>query len=59
MKNSSVLVLYYTRDNRYSFNVLLGALEGIDLEGLDVCIIEDDSKLLLSLEEFIDSYKKS
>lgn len=57
MQNSSALILYYTRDNRYSFNVLLGALEGATLEELDVYIIENETKLLLGLEEFLDRYK--
>lgn len=57
MKNPLALILYYTRDNRYSFNVLLGALERSSLEGLDVYILEDEDKLLSGLNELINKYK--
>lgn len=59
MRKYYALILFYTRDNRYSFNVLLGALESSSvIEDLDVYLIEDQIKLLQTLDDIVKSYRK-
>ncbi|MCX7795878.1 MAG: TIGR04013 family B12-binding domain/radical SAM domain-containing protein [bacterium] len=53
------LVFFYTRDNRYSFNVLLGAIESSPIiENLEIFLLEDKTKLLDDLEEILKNYHK-
>lgn len=59
MRKDCALILFYTRDNRYSFNVLLGAIEGsFVIEHLDVYIMEDPKRLLQAVDDIIKSYRK-
>jgi len=59
MRKDCALVLFYTRDNRYSFNVLLGAIENTSLiEALEVYLIEDRGSLLQNLEEITRRFRK-
>lgn len=58
MRKDFALALFYTRDNRYSFNALLGAIESSHIENLDIYLIEDQEKLLKDLDEMLERYKK-
>lgn len=59
MRKNCALILFYTRDNRYSFNILLGALESTSIiEDLDVYLIEDQTKLLQAVDDVTESYRK-
>ena len=59
MRKDCALVLFYTRGNRYSFNVLLGAIESTPLiEALEIYFAEDQVELLQTLEEIIEGFRK-
>ncbi|MBC7319185.1 TIGR04013 family B12-binding domain/radical SAM domain-containing protein [bacterium] len=59
MRRDCALVIFYTRDNRYSFNVLLGAIESSStVKNLDIYFVEDQIKLLQALDELIKLYKR-
>ncbi len=53
------LVIYYNKKNRYSFNSLLGAIEGDEnLKELKIFIIEKESELF-NLDEIIEKNNKT
>jgi B12-binding domain/radical SAM domain protein len=59
MRKDLALVLFYTRDNRYSFNALLGAIEGsLFTESPDIYLAESQTELIQRLEEIIERYRK-
>ncbi len=59
MRKDLALVLFYTRDNRYSFNALLGAIEGsLFIEILDIYLAESQAELLCKLEDIIEKYRR-
>ncbi len=53
------LLIYYPKENRYSFNVLLGALEKKDIfNKIDIYMIQNKEEFLFFLRETENSYQK-
>ncbi len=58
MKKNLGLVIYYKKENRYSFNALLGALEIQEFyKDLAIYIFEKEEILISSLKEIIEDHK--
>jgi B12-binding domain/radical SAM domain protein len=58
MKKNIGLVLYYSRENRYSFNALVGAIETEDdFEDLKIYFIYNAEELVLKLRDIIEQHE--
>ncbi len=58
MRNKTAFLVYYHKQNFYSFNAIIGALETCkDLNDLTICFARDNSKLIQELERIILSYE--
>ena len=59
MKNNIAFVMYYNKENRYSFNALIGALETEEyFDSLKVYFIRHEKELISELENIIKIYEK-
>ncbi|MFX1277449.1 MAG: TIGR04013 family B12-binding domain/radical SAM domain-containing protein [Promethearchaeota archaeon] len=59
MKKTIAIVLYYSKNNKYSFNALIGALEQDDIEQhVDVFFIAKKNELFQAIDDIIQRYKK-
>lgn len=59
MNSKIALLMYYTRENRNSFNSLLGALESDDyFDGLNIYLMDNENLLFSNLENMIPKYEK-
>ncbi|MEW6608903.1 MAG: TIGR04013 family B12-binding domain/radical SAM domain-containing protein [bacterium] len=59
MKKDMALILYYNKQNKYSFNALVGALETEEyFDDLKVYFINRENELTLELENIIKKHKK-
>ncbi|MFX0057433.1 MAG: TIGR04013 family B12-binding domain/radical SAM domain-containing protein [Candidatus Hodarchaeota archaeon] len=59
MRQDIALVLYYQKENIYSFNALVGAIETIDeLDNVKIYFIQKKLDLFNSLKEICKSFKK-
>ncbi|MGB9857968.1 MAG: TIGR04013 family B12-binding domain/radical SAM domain-containing protein [Dictyoglomaceae bacterium] len=57
-KNEVAIVIYYKRENRYSFNALIGALEVQDFyKDLSIYLFEKEEDLICGLEDIIEKHK--
>jgi B12-binding domain/radical SAM domain protein len=60
MKRDTALVLYYNKENKYSFNALVGAIETEDcFDNLMVYFIRRENELISELENIIKKHKKT
>jgi len=58
MKRNVGLVLYYSRENKYSFNALLGAIETRrNFDNLKIYFIYDAEELVLRLRDIIEQHE--
>lgn len=58
VKNEVAIVIYYKRENRYSFNALIGALEVQDFyKDLPIYLFEKGENLIYGLENIVEKYK--
>lgn len=58
MKKNLGIVIYYKKENKYSFNALLGALEVQDFyRDIVIYIFEKEESLIKNLEEIIKEHK--
>jgi len=58
-KNKIILICYYTKPNRYSFNALTGAIEiKDDLKKLKILFPENKDDLVSSIKNTISSFEK-
>ncbi|MFX0071466.1 MAG: TIGR04013 family B12-binding domain/radical SAM domain-containing protein [Candidatus Hermodarchaeota archaeon] len=59
MKNSIAFVVYYLKQNRYSFNALVGALETVQsLNNLEVFFLKSKQELFNNLKIIINKHQK-
>lgn len=59
MRQDIILVLYYQKENIYSFNALIGAIETInELDDIKVYFIREKVDLIKSLKEFCKKFNK-
>jgi len=60
MKKDIALVLYYTKENRYSFNVLVGSVEEEKelLDKINVYFAINKEELFKKLDYIVKEYKK-
>lgn len=57
-KNEVAIGIYYKRENRYSFNALIGALEVQDFyKDLSIYLFEKEEDLICGLEDIIEKHK--
>ncbi len=60
MKKRLSVSIFFRRDNRYSINALLGAIEGLPFfDEIDFTLIDNEAKLLESLKNHVRLYQKS
>lgn len=53
------LIFYYTRENRYSFNALGGALESSGLKGIDILLPETEKALIENVQASLSKGHKT
>lgn len=59
MESNLALVLYYTNNNRYSFNALVGAIESSDyFSNLSIYFFNRERQLIAELGDVIQTHKK-
>ena len=59
LQKELAFVVYYHKDNKYSFNALIGALEtDTIIEKIDIYLISDKEKIITDLKEIFQIYKK-
>ena len=59
MKKDTALVLYYNKQNKYSFNALVGAIETeAYFENLKIYFISQENELFSELENIIKKHEK-
>jgi len=59
MKRDTALVLYYNKQNKYSFNALVGAIETEDcFDNLKIYFIRRENELISELENIIKRHEK-
>lgn len=59
MKKDMALTLYYTKQNKYSFNALVGALEIEEyFNDLTAYFINQEEELILELDDIIKRHEK-
>ncbi|MCF6184539.1 MAG: cobalamin-dependent protein, partial [Bacteroidales bacterium] len=56
--NSTTLIFYYKKTNRYSYNALIAALENFDLRDIDIFIPSTEKELLNILKALEHDYSK-
>lgn len=59
MKRDTALVLYYNKQNKYSFNALVGAIETEEyFDDLKIYFIKHENELITELQNIIKRHKK-
>ena len=59
MENDMALILYYSKQNRYSFNALVGALETVEyFDNLKIYFIRHENELISELGHITKRYEK-
>lgn len=60
MERDIALAIYFDKPNRYSFNALLGAIEGDEyLSDLKIYFINDESELCLKIEQILSKHREA
>ncbi|MFX1258296.1 MAG: TIGR04013 family B12-binding domain/radical SAM domain-containing protein [Promethearchaeota archaeon] len=59
LQKDIAFVVYYHKNNKYSFNALIGALEKSEIfNDIDIIFVKNKEKLINSLKNVISKYKK-
>lgn len=60
MKSELAIILFYKRENRYSFNAIAGAMENhTDIKSLDVYFIHSEKDILHNLPTILENHKQA